>query len=103
MPGRNFGCPRSSHSVNAATKEVFTMNLTRTSVWLGGVMVFAGALGVVQAQSKGEIQAMDRDGDTVVTRLEWRGSTGAFRLHDTNRDGVLSGLEVWEANDVRVR
>jgi Ca2+-binding EF-hand superfamily protein len=49
------------------------------------------------AQSKVEIQRMDRNGDGVVTRAEWQGPAGAFRLHDTNKDGVLSGIEVWES------
>ena len=40
-------------------------------------------------------QGMDRDGDGVITRSEWRGSTQAFRQHDRNGDGVLSGDEVW--------
>ena len=37
---------------------------------------------------------MDRDHDGVITRAEWRGGNQAFRQHDTNRDGVLSGTEV---------
>jgi Ca2+-binding EF-hand superfamily protein len=38
---------------------------------------------------------MDKDGDGVITRTEWRGSAQSFRTHDTNRDGVLSGSEIW--------
>jgi len=37
---------------------------------------------------------MDRDGDGVITRSEWTGSAQAFRTHDWNGDGVLSGNEV---------
>jgi hypothetical protein len=37
---------------------------------------------------------MDRDGDGVVTRSEWQGSTRAFRLRDANRDGVLEHREL---------
>src|SRR5262245_16213207 len=37
---------------------------------------------------------MDRNGDDVVTREEWRGSAGSFRFHDWNNDGILSGEEV---------
>ena len=40
-------------------------------------------------------QGMDRDGDGVITRTEWRGSIQSFRQHDRNNDGVLSGNEVW--------
>jgi Ca2+-binding EF-hand superfamily protein len=39
-------------------------------------------------------QGMDRNGDGVITRAEWRGSTQSFRVHDWNGDGVLSGEEV---------
>ena len=39
---------------------------------------------------------MDSDRDGVVTRSEWQGQNGAFHLHDTNKDGVLSGTEIWE-------
>jgi EF hand len=44
----------------------------------------------------GEIRfhAMDADNDGVITRAEWRGSDEAFRQEDTNKDGVLSGVEV---------
>jgi hypothetical protein len=47
---------------------------------------------------------MDTDRDGVVTRAEWRGTDQAFRDHDTNRDGVLSGTEVSdEPGEVIVR
>jgi len=37
---------------------------------------------------------MDRNGDGVITRAEWRGSDRSFRAHDWNGDGILSGDEV---------
>jgi hypothetical protein len=37
---------------------------------------------------------MDRNGDGVVTRKEWRGNDRSFRIHDRNGDGVLSGDEI---------
>jgi Ca2+-binding EF-hand superfamily protein len=37
---------------------------------------------------------MDRNNDGVITREEWRGTAQSFRVHDWNRDGVLSGDEV---------
>jgi hypothetical protein len=46
------------------------------------------------APSPGRVRDMDRDHDGVVTRAEWRGSDQAFRDHDRNGDGVLSGPEV---------
>jgi Ca2+-binding EF-hand superfamily protein len=41
------------------------------------------------------LRSMDSDNDGVVTRAEWQGTPQAFRQQDTNRDGVLSGSEVW--------
>jgi hypothetical protein len=40
---------------------------------------------------------MDRNGDGVITRNEWRGNARAFENQDWNRDGVLSGDEVTAA------
>jgi Ca2+-binding EF-hand superfamily protein len=62
-------------------------------------LALAGAVQTASAQSKAEIQQMDRNGDGVVTRAEWQGPAGAFRLHDTNKDGQLSGTEVFEDRD----
>ena len=39
-------------------------------------------------------QAMDRNNDRVIARSEWQGSDEAFRRHDWDGDGVLSGEEV---------
>jgi hypothetical protein len=62
-------------------------------------LMLAGAHGAyAQGQSRGRedmrFAGMDRNGDGVITRAEWRGSDRAFRLHDWNDDGVLSGDEV---------
>ena len=37
---------------------------------------------------------MDRNRDGVVTRQEWEGTVQSFRVHDWNRDNILSGDEV---------
>ncbi len=37
---------------------------------------------------------MDRNGDGIITRAEWRGSAQSFSVHDWNNDGRLSGEEV---------
>lgn len=37
---------------------------------------------------------MDRNGDGVITRAEWRGTAQAFDQEDWNGDGILSGDEV---------
>jgi Ca2+-binding EF-hand superfamily protein len=51
------------------------------------------APGWVSAQ-RDSFPAEDRNGDGVVDRGEWNGTRAAFRRHDSNRDGVLSGNEV---------
>lgn len=77
------------------------MTFSRMATLMAGVALAATA-SVASAQSKQEIQSMDRNGDGRVSRAEWTGAAGAFRLHDSNRDGVLSGTEVFDANDPRV-
>jgi hypothetical protein len=47
----------------------------------------------------GRVRDMDTDHDGVVTQAEWRGTDQAFRSHDTNGDGVLSGAEVRDEPD----
>jgi phycobilisome linker polypeptide/uncharacterized protein DUF4214/EF hand domain-containing protein len=42
----------------------------------------------------GRFAGMDRNGDGVITRAEWRGNDQSFRNQDWNNDGVLSGDEV---------
>lgn len=79
------------------------MTSSRAAMALMAGLAFTGMAHTASAQSKAEIQGMDRDHDGVVTRAEWRGQEGAFRLHDTNRDGVLSGTEVWDAKEIRAR
>jgi Ca2+-binding EF-hand superfamily protein len=39
-------------------------------------------------------EGMDRNGNGAIERGEWNGSRGSFDVHDWNRDGVLSGIEV---------
>jgi hypothetical protein len=78
------------------------MKLSPVIAALAGLAIAAGAQNAF-AQSKAEIQQMDRNGDGVVTRAEWQGPAGAFRLHDTNKDGMLSGNEVWDAGRNRNR
>lgn len=77
------------------------MTSSRVAMLLATVALSATA-SVASAQSKSEIQTMDRNGDGRVTRSEWTQPDGAFRLHDTNRDGVLSGTELFDANDPRL-
>lgn len=48
-------------------------------------------------------RGMDRNGDGVITRDEWRGNDRSFEVHDRNRDGVLSGDEVRAGSQARNR
>lgn len=59
-------------------------------------------------QAQIRFNGMDRNGDRMIQREEWQGSTRAFSIQDWNGDGVLSGQEVrvgaqrdtnWEAAD----
>ena len=36
---------------------------------------------------------LDRNGDGVITRAEWRGNNQSFRVHDRNRDGIISASD----------
>jgi hypothetical protein len=47
-----------------------------------------------EAEPAMRFAGMDRNGDRVITREEWRGSAASFRIHDWNDDGVLSDDEV---------
>jgi EF hand len=51
-------------------------------------------VGPASGQDRARFRGMDRDGDGVITRAEWRGNDQSFSNHDTNNDGVLSGAEV---------
>jgi Ca2+-binding EF-hand superfamily protein len=53
-----------------------------------------GTSGVAHARMR--FAGLDRDHNGVIARSEWRGSPNAFRIHDWNNDGVLSGEEVRE-------
>jgi Ca2+-binding EF-hand superfamily protein len=56
--------------------------------------VQASAADDARRRERARVAAMDADRDGVITRAEWRGTADAFRLQDTNRDGVVSGTEV---------
>jgi hypothetical protein len=48
-----------------------------------------------KGKNKGQrFAGMDRDGNGVITRDEWRGNDQSFRNQDTNGDNVLSGSEL---------
>jgi hypothetical protein len=43
--------------------------------------------------SKIKHRGMDRNGDGIISRREWRGNDVSFDRHDRNGDGILSGDE----------
>lgn len=47
-----------------------------------------------KADQQQRFRGMDRNGDGVITRDEWRGNDQSFRKHDRNGDGVISGDEL---------
>jgi Ca2+-binding EF-hand superfamily protein len=69
-----------------------------TAVWLALPALLLATAPDVDAQRSRQaqfrFQAMDDNGDRVISRAEWRGSAQSFSRHDWNGDGVLSGDEV---------
>jgi Ca2+-binding EF-hand superfamily protein len=53
-------------------------------------------------QDAGRFRGIDRNGDGIITRAEWRGNTQSFNMHDWNNDGVLSGDEVRDVGEREV-
>ena len=86
-----------------------------SSIVLAAGLCLAAVTGAgAQAQRPGAIairfQAMDVNGDSVITRQEWRGNDRSFRNHDWNGDGRLSGDEIrvgarrqtaWDDRDIQ--
>lgn len=46
-------------------------------------------------REQARFRAMDANKDGIITRREWRGNARSFDRHDLNRDGILSGSEIW--------
>jgi hypothetical protein len=61
-----------------------------TTVHLGSARTYRPAPDVGTMR----ILGMDRNGDGVITRAEWRGNARSFDVHDVNDDGILSGTEL---------
>ena len=53
-----------------------------------------GTYGTYQQQrASTKFRGMDRNGDGIITRDEWRGNDKSFRKHDRNGDGVISAAD----------
>jgi Ca2+-binding EF-hand superfamily protein len=69
----------------------------KSTLWLAAGLC-VGLAATADAQRRGtttiRFQELDRDGNGIITRQEWRGSDQSFRNHDWNGDGKLSGDEV---------
>jgi hypothetical protein len=70
------------------------MRLIGRLIRMGTSVALMGLMFPWPAAGQERFRGMDRDGDGVITRAEWRGNDRSFRNHDTNNDGVLSGAEV---------
>lgn len=60
-------------------------------------LLYAGLPDDLAAQTQParmRFEVMDRNGDGIITKDEWRGSARSFEVHDWNGDGRLSGREV---------
>lgn len=69
----------------------------KSTVWLAaGLSLSLAASAGAQGRGNSGIrfQVWDANGDGVITRAEWRGNDRAFRNHDWDGDGKLSGDEV---------
>ena len=64
----------------------------RLPLQIAAAALIVASAGTAHAQMR--FQAMDTNGDGVITRSEWRGTAGTFRNNDWNGDGILSGEEV---------
>ena len=60
----------------------------------GTIRYCRGGFGSTSSNGGGRFRNMDRNGNNVIERDEWRGNAAAFDNLDWNRDGVLSGDEL---------
>ncbi len=56
-------------------------------------------ISTVSAQDRGQFRGLDRNGDGVITRAEWRGNAQSFRVHDLNGDKVITREEMRTAEN----
>jgi hypothetical protein len=51
-------------------------------------------ISTASAQDRSQFRGLDRNGDGVITRAEWRGNNRSFRNHDLNGDNVITREEM---------
>ena len=51
-------------------------------------------ISTASAQDRSQFRGLDRNGDGVITRAEWRGNAQSFRVHDLNGDKVITCEEM---------
>ena len=59
-------------------------------------LICCSAFATLDASAAMRFAGMDANNDGIITRSEWQGSSTSFRTHDRNRDGILSGTEVYD-------
>src|SRR5215207_10105742 len=78
-------------------RTTFVLTVVISALPLSGVAAqsrFTPPPAQTQTQQQMRWGNMDRNGDRVITRAEWRGTAQAFQNADWNGDGILSGDEV---------
>jgi Ca2+-binding EF-hand superfamily protein len=73
-------------------RAVFAFSILALS-WGATVVATTGTSEQARA-AQIRFEAMDRNGDGIITRDEWQGNARSFQVHDWNGDGRLSGEEV---------
>ena len=56
-------------------------------------------ISTASAQDRSQFRGLDRNGDGVITRAEWRGNAQSFRVHDLNGDKVITREEMRTAEN----
>ena len=68
--------------------------LTLSFVAFSTPFVLASSTAEQNRSARMRFEAMDRNGDGMISRDEWSGSSRSFEVHDWNGDGRLAGNEV---------
>lgn len=69
----------------------------RGALLCGTLLAVLALPATTMGQDRSRFRGMDRNGDGVISRDEWRGNDESFREHDRNGDGVLTPSELRQA------